>query len=139
MSNLRCHCCKANGRRLEVWVRYGNFSRFHGGRFTPSDYSEIHCLICGRFWRTKSTGVAWLTDAKNNRVFGIKAEKEGLAAGKANKDKKVCPYKDVRTASGRVTFSRAYRQRWMEGWRRGKKEKGGRALPGKAVMLGERM
>jgi ribosome modulation factor len=30
--------------------------------------------------------------------------------------KSACPYKDIRTRGGAVTWSRAYRKAWMEGW-----------------------
>jgi len=38
-----------------VVVQYkSNRSAFNGYRLTPSDYSEIRCLKCGNFWRTKA-------------------------------------------------------------------------------------
>ena len=40
-----------------VEVRNGNYSAFNGGRFTPSDYSQIRCGRCRRSWRTKAAYV----------------------------------------------------------------------------------
>lgn len=59
-----CHCEERHRpvqeRRWFVRVLYGNFSRFHGGRFQPSDYSEIVCAMCRTTWRTKARYVTWL-------------------------------------------------------------------------------
>jgi len=44
-----------------------------------------------------------------------KGRRDGLD-GKAESD---CPYPDHRKASGSVTFSRAFRNAWYDGWRDG--------------------
>lgn len=31
-----------------------NHSAFNGYKYTHSEYSEVHCRECGRFWRTKA-------------------------------------------------------------------------------------
>ena len=49
--------------QVVVTVRLANFSTFSGRRWTPSDYSELRCLTCGRFWRSRAPGVALLRDA----------------------------------------------------------------------------
>lgn len=66
---MRCPKRKAIGRSagcgsswLAVRVRRANYSAFNGYRYTPSDYSEIVCLDCGRHWRSKAKGVAKLPD-----------------------------------------------------------------------------
>ncbi len=40
--------------RLAVGQRLCNHSAFNGYRWTPSKYSAVHCLDCGRVWRTKA-------------------------------------------------------------------------------------
>ena len=37
-----------------------NHSVFNGGRRTHSDYSQIHCTVCRRRWRTKAGYVMYL-------------------------------------------------------------------------------
>ena len=54
-----CICENRNKKefRLKYWEirQYKcNHSAFNGYRYTPSDYSEIHCLECNHFWRTKA-------------------------------------------------------------------------------------
>lgn len=44
-------------------ARKGNRSAFNGYRWTPSDYSEVRCTVCGRSWRTKAKYVDALPDA----------------------------------------------------------------------------
>lgn len=60
--------CRCPELRLALRRRYwrtltfrGNYSAFHGYRFTPSDYSSIICLRCGSCWRTKA---AYVDDLK---------------------------------------------------------------------------
>ena len=126
--NLRCPDCGADGNRLEVTVRHGNYSRFYGGRLTESDWSELYCWVCGRFWRSKAQSICWLSDVGDKKPFGVEAERKGWLAGLNNQHIRTCPYKDIRTESGRITYSRAFRKRWIEGWQRGLKKamKGGR-------------
>ena len=38
-------------------------SAFSGSHYTPSDYSRIRCLKCGRYWRSKGKYVRLLRDA----------------------------------------------------------------------------
>ncbi|MEY9937329.1 hypothetical protein [Streptacidiphilus sp. MAP5-3] len=45
-----------------VITRNANYSAFNGGRRTPSDYSQLTCLACGRAWRSKATYVRELPD-----------------------------------------------------------------------------
>lgn len=47
---------------LAVMQRLCNHSAFNGYRWTPSKYSEVHCLDCGRMWRTKAD-VCYLPDS----------------------------------------------------------------------------
>jgi hypothetical protein len=48
--------CEGPNKRENWRVRQYkcNHSAFNGYRYTPSDYSSIHCLECGRAWRTKA-------------------------------------------------------------------------------------
>ena len=61
-----CTCTTPTGERRARWRvfrhRY-NTSTFNGGRYTPSDYSDVLCLKCGRIWRTKAAYVETLAHA----------------------------------------------------------------------------
>jgi hypothetical protein len=54
--------CKQKTHRANwrVVVRNANYSAFNGGRRTPSDFSQLTCLTCGRAWRTKAAYVRGL-------------------------------------------------------------------------------
>jgi len=41
----------------------------------------------------------------------------GVKARRAGKAKHCCPYEDTRQHTGRLTWSRAYRNSWMDGWK----------------------
>ena len=51
------------------------------------------------------------------------AHQRGFVAGLKNKPVLDCPYPDVRTRQGHVTFSRAYRTYWFDGWNAGRDER----------------
>lgn len=57
-----------------------------------------------------------------NKHFEI-AWRKGYAAAHNGAKKSDCPYKDHRTKRGGVTFSRAYRNAWMEGFKHGLTDK----------------
>lgn len=62
---LGCACPGPTAAKRSRWVvrvRNGNHSAFNGYRFTPSRYSEVSCLDCGRRWRTDAAYVADLPD-----------------------------------------------------------------------------
>jgi ribosome modulation factor len=42
-------------------------------------------------------------------IAGARARQKGVPRAK-------CPYKDLRTTRGAVTFSRAFRTAWFNGW-----------------------
>ncbi len=51
-----------------------NHSKFNGGRYAASDYSEIVCLECRRHWRTKAKYVdtlSMISDAERAKLLGI--------------------------------------------------------------------
>jgi hypothetical protein len=59
----RTNTCMAYHRtHWRVTVRKANYSAFNGGHRTPSAYSEVHCIDCGRIWRTKAAYVDTLRD-----------------------------------------------------------------------------
>lgn len=59
----RGRTCRGEHRRAwRVTVLRGNHSAFNGYHFTPSAYSEVKCLTCGRIWRTKAAYVDTLRD-----------------------------------------------------------------------------
>lgn len=41
---------------------------------------------------------------------------KGYNAAKNGESKDVCPYDDLRTDRGTITFSRAFIQAWKDGW-----------------------
>lgn len=52
-----CICVGPRSVRIKNWTvpRYKyNQSAFSGYHYTPSDYSDVHCNICKRTWRTKA-------------------------------------------------------------------------------------
>lgn len=53
-------------RRWVVIDRQCHHSAFAGYHYTPSFYSAIVCLACGRVWRTKAAYVAQLRDAPSD-------------------------------------------------------------------------
>lgn len=59
------HCVREHRPGWTVTVREANYSAFNGYRRTPSAYSEVRCMICGRRWRTKAAYVKTLPDATN--------------------------------------------------------------------------
>jgi hypothetical protein len=52
-------------RRWVVVQRCRNYSAFSGYHFTPSDWSHVHCKVCGANGRTKAKYVEFLRDAKD--------------------------------------------------------------------------
>lgn len=54
--------CKCDPKRWAVIQRKCNHSAFNGYHRTPSDYSTVVCLDCGRPWRTKAKYVDKLPD-----------------------------------------------------------------------------
>lgn len=63
----RLHCPGQKGRpcwslNVRVVQRECNHSKFNGSQWTPSAYSELTCLECGRRWRTKSKLVRRIED-----------------------------------------------------------------------------
>lgn len=64
----KCACAESRkpvGKRM--WVvtqRRCNHSAFNGYQRTLSVYSEVRCLCCGVFWRTKAAYVDKLRDAR---------------------------------------------------------------------------
>jgi hypothetical protein len=48
---------------IVVVHRQCNYSAFNGYHWTPSAYSQVRCLKCGTFWRTKANYVRGLRDA----------------------------------------------------------------------------
>lgn len=45
------------------------------------------------------------------------AYQKGLTAGLADEPEDACPYEDKRNNSGRLTWSRAFRTAWHDGWK----------------------
>jgi hypothetical protein len=56
--DIACACeerKKPVAERAWEYVNYKcNYSKFNGSRYTPSDYSLVHCKACGACWRTKA-------------------------------------------------------------------------------------
>lgn len=56
-------CMREHRASWVVVQRNCNYSAFSGYHRTPSDYSGVQCLACGRYWRTKAGYVKGLPDA----------------------------------------------------------------------------
>ena len=63
-NNVPCRCESQDAARKHWRVRQRkcNHSAFAGGRYTPSEYSEVTCLQCQGSWRTKAAYVDELPD-----------------------------------------------------------------------------
>lgn len=63
----KCKCPESKKpMRERLWLvaqRWCNHSAFNGYKYTPSDYSSIHCGNCSASWRTKAGYVNELKDA----------------------------------------------------------------------------
>jgi hypothetical protein len=70
-SGLRCSCKPPDRRFWRVTQYMSNKSAFSGYRQTPSRYSEIRCLQCGNFWRTKADYVCEIAHAEGDDGFRI--------------------------------------------------------------------
>lgn len=71
MSGGKACICKGSkeekAKNWEVKTYKGNNSVFNGGRFTRSDYSEMHCNACGFWWRTKAAYATIIYYKQKNR------------------------------------------------------------------------
>lgn len=56
-------CMREHRASWVVVARRCNHSAFNGYHWTPSNYSGIKCLDCGRYWRTDAGYVRTLPDA----------------------------------------------------------------------------
>jgi hypothetical protein len=56
-------CMREHRASWVVVARHCNHSAFNGYHYTPSDWSGIKCLDCGRYWRTKAEYVTALPNA----------------------------------------------------------------------------
>ena len=65
--NLRCR--REHRASWVVVMRRANRSAFNGYHWTPSDYSALRCLACGRFWRTKAEYVDTVRDARRDEAY----------------------------------------------------------------------
>lgn len=61
-ANCPCNCKPEDRAQWRVRQRKCNHSAFSGGRYTPSDYSEVTCLRCLGTWRTKAAYADKLPD-----------------------------------------------------------------------------
>lgn len=61
-----CKCFESKkdiNKRAWVVMQYKcNYSAFNGYQYTPSEYSEIQCRVCGSKWRTKANFVEQIKD-----------------------------------------------------------------------------
>jgi hypothetical protein len=59
--------CGAPRSAWEVIDYRCNYSYFNGRRYTPSDYSAIHCTVCRAHWRTKAAYVIELRHMQRSK------------------------------------------------------------------------
>lgn len=66
LEKARVRTCRRDHKgSWTVDVRNGNYSAFNGGRFTPSDYSQLRCRSCGRVWRSNAAYIGDLPNTGN--------------------------------------------------------------------------
>lgn len=59
------------------------------------------------------------------------AKVRGLEAQLAGEPRDACPYEDKRTWRGSVTWSRAFRTAWLDGWDEAARDRGGALVTAK--------
>lgn len=68
-----CHCPErkrpVHERRWRIWQYKCNHSAFNGYHYTPSQYSQVHCLACGATGRTKANYVNQLVMDYDYRMY----------------------------------------------------------------------
>ena len=71
---FNCHCPERKKPiQQRAWVvtqRRCHHSAFSGYHRTPSDYSTVHCLVCGACGRTRASYVECLRDATEEDLVG---------------------------------------------------------------------
>jgi hypothetical protein len=60
--------CKCDRKHWRVCTRHGNRSAFNGYHLTWSAWSQLRCLFCGHFWRSKAKYVASIPDARGDEA-----------------------------------------------------------------------
>jgi hypothetical protein len=90
------------GRLWRVVDYKCNYSKFNGSRYTPSQYSLLHCLRCGRFWRTKASYVDTLQtwDSSTERYSQNAVNRDGTKHMEAHY------YEAAMEAAGRTPYDR---------------------------------
>lgn len=70
---MRSPCsCKEPDRRLWRVTQFrSNRSAFSGGRETSSAYSQLRCLQCGHYWRTKAKYVEEIAQAEKDEGYRL--------------------------------------------------------------------
>lgn len=63
-----------------------------------------------------------MTAIKGNRAM-VGAYLKGLHAALSGEPADACPYRDIRKPSGRLTWSRAFRTAWRDGWEHATKDR----------------
>ena len=63
-----CSCEPINRSKWRVTALRHHRSAFSGGRITASDYSELRCLGCGNYWRTKAKYVDCIASAQGDEA-----------------------------------------------------------------------
>jgi len=65
---------------------------------------------------------------RNKALVG--AFRKGALAHQAGQPIEACPYSDKRKPDGRLSWSRAFRSMWLDGWRWSAKQAGSADPPG---------
>ena len=71
-SGPACRFPRGHRDRWRVTVHKANYSAFNGCHRTPSAYSEVTCLDCGRSWRTKAGYVDRLAIVSTTEWEGLR-------------------------------------------------------------------
>jgi len=76
MPRSPCFCETPDRRLWRITAYRCNHSAFNGYKATPSDYSQLRCLRCGKFWRTKAAYVSGIALALGDEAYRL-AENDG--------------------------------------------------------------
>jgi len=71
MARSPCNCEEPDRRLWRITTYKGNLSHFSKGGYATSAYSQLRCLECGRYWRTKAKYVDEIAMAEDDEAYRL--------------------------------------------------------------------